>query len=84
MSNMEPRVGYCAENLSRIAQNIIFYRKKRIYTQEELAEIAGVSKGLISQIEGGITTPSLKTLLSIAFALEITLSTLLEGEESNE
>lgn len=46
-------------------------RSERNITQAELAEKAGVSAGLIGQIESGKVEPSIKTLEKIASALSI-------------
>lgn len=46
------------------------------FTVEELAERAGVSAGLISQIERGIGNPSFATLLRLANSLELPLASM--------
>ncbi|MBN9157757.1 MULTISPECIES: cupin domain-containing protein [unclassified Microbacterium] len=46
------------------------------YTVEELAERAGVSAGLISQIERGIGNPSFATLLRLANSLDLPLASM--------
>ncbi len=40
-------------------------------SQERLAELAGLDRTYISQIERGLKSPSLPTLLSLAKALDI-------------
>ncbi|MCG2622550.1 cupin domain-containing protein [Arthrobacter sp. I2-34] len=55
------------------------------FTVEELADRAGVSAGLISQIERGIGNPSFATLLRLANSLDLPLSSMFtnpnEGRE---
>ncbi|MDQ4214634.1 XRE family transcriptional regulator [Microbacterium capsulatum] len=46
------------------------------FTVEELAERAGVSAGLISQIERGIGNPSFATLLRLASSLDLPLASM--------
>jgi len=46
------------------------------FTVEELADRAGVSAGLISQIERGIGNPSFATLLRLANALDLPLTSM--------
>lgn len=41
------------------------------YSQAELAEISGLSKSLISKLEGGYTKPSINTFIKICSALDI-------------
>jgi transcriptional regulator with XRE-family HTH domain len=61
--------------ISRIGATI---REQRVgrFTVEELAERAGVSAGLISQIERGIGNPSFATLLRLASSLDLPLATM--------
>jgi transcriptional regulator with XRE-family HTH domain len=53
-------------------------RSQKNITLEELARRAGVSKGLISQIENNRTVPSLPVLFSIIHALEEDLKSFFE------
>ncbi len=46
---------------------------------EQLAKRAGVSAGLLSQLERGIGNPSLDTLANLAHALSVPISTFFEG-----
>jgi transcriptional regulator with XRE-family HTH domain len=46
----------------------------------ELAARAGVSSGMISQVERGMTNPSIKTLEKLHIALSVPLTALLEDE----
>lgn len=54
-------------------------RRERELTVEELAELAGVSSGFISQLERGRANPSLMNLQKLAAALGITLVSLFSG-----
>jgi transcriptional regulator with XRE-family HTH domain len=56
-------------------------RTVRSLTATELAKVAQVSPGLISQVERGITDPSLETLRRIARALDVPLFSLFAGED---
>ncbi len=47
------------------------------YTQEQLAELAGVSTEYISRIENEKVCPTLLVITNIALALNVTLDTLL-------
>lgn len=51
------------------------------YTVEQLAARANLSVGLISQLERGVGNPSFMTLLRIASALDLPLSTFFRGPE---
>jgi transcriptional regulator with XRE-family HTH domain len=62
----------------QIGLNILYYRKQRGLTQEQLAERAAYSRNHIQQIETAVTAPSLDALLDIADALEIPVQKLLE------
>ena len=49
-----------------IRENIIELRKRERLTQEELAKIAGVSRGAVSQLEGGFSEPRMGAIQNIA------------------
>ena len=51
-------------------------RRMRDLSQEEVAQMAGISRSLVASIETGISTPSLATLKKIALALDIPSSEL--------
>lgn len=51
--------------------NIAYYRKKRGYTQEQLAEKAGIERSRVSKTEIAWTGISLDTVYKIADALEV-------------
>lgn len=59
-------------------------RRSRLgrFTLEELAAAAGVSSGLISQIERGQGNPSLVTLLKLAHALQIPMAQFFHGSNN--
>jgi len=61
-----------------ISRKIKRLRNQRGLTQEELAEIVGVSVNYIGYIEQNKRTPSIKTADKIARALGVKLSNLLE------
>jgi transcriptional regulator with XRE-family HTH domain len=58
---------------------LIRQARQNRYSLEQLASKAGVSTGLISQLERGKGNPSFMTLLRIARALELPLGALLQG-----
>ena len=64
-----------------LGERIKFWRQQRNLTQEQLAEIVGVTPGFISLIEIGKRRVSLESLLSICKELEITLNELLVGNQ---
>ena len=59
-----------------IGANIRFYRKKRGYTQEKLAEMADINEKLIGFYETGRRIPPVINLVAIAEALEVTVDEL--------
>ncbi len=58
-----------------IGREVKSLRRKRNLTVSELANATGVSIGMLSKIENGLTSPSLTTLQSIAYALQVPLTT---------
>ncbi len=66
--------------LTRVGLNILYYRREKGYTQQQLAEKISYSKNHIQQIETAKATPSVIALLDIAEALEIPVSKLFESK----
>ena len=66
------------EALNKIGLNILYYRRQKGYTQQQLAEITSYSKNHIQQVETAKTLPSVIALLDIAEALEIPPGKLIE------
>lgn len=58
-------------------------REQKGMSLRQLAQKANVSPGLISQVERGLTQPSLDTLRQVAKALEVPLFSLLEASEED-
>lgn len=67
----------------QLGLNVAYYRKLQGYTQEELAEISGISRSHISAIEAPniVHNVSLEVLFNIANALKIDSYKLLEFRE---
>lgn len=64
----------------KIANNIRFFRKANILTQEELSKQLGGCKNLVSNYENGISTPDIYTLVKLADIFDITLDELVGRE----
>jgi len=57
----------------QIGKAIIFHRKKSKLTQKELADLAGVGKTVVFDIEKGKETVQLNSLLKVLSVLNIKL-----------
>ena len=68
--------------LSDFGARVRMLRKERQLTTERLAEAAGVSAGLISQIERGHGNPSFATLVQLAHGLQLPVGQLLQPNET--
>lgn len=66
----------------KFRENLIFYRKQQGLLQKTLAERLGVSASAVSNWESGINYPRLDTVFNICDELEISISQLLEIDES--
>lgn len=55
-------------------------RAERLLQQRQLAEKAGLTPSMVSQIESGRLTPSLHTLGRVAAALGVPIATLFDGQ----
>ncbi len=63
-------------NYEQLGKRIKQVRKMKTLSQNALAEKAGLTPNFIAKIEGNNTSISLKTLVSIANALEISIDYL--------
>ncbi len=61
-----------------IGSRIAALRSERGLTQEQIAAVAGVTKGYMSKIENGRSVPPIGTLLKIAHALNTEISEFLK------
>ena len=70
------------ERYITLGLKIAYYRKKRGYTQENLAEKVGISLNFLAQVvgTGTIRGISLETLFKMADVLQVAPSKLLEDD----
>ncbi|MFD4609941.1 helix-turn-helix domain-containing protein [Streptomyces sp. NPDC088337] len=64
-----------------LARNVKRWRTERAFTLDTLAARAGVSRGMLIQIEQARTNPSLGTVVKIGDALGVSITTLLDYEQ---
>ncbi|MFV0137275.1 helix-turn-helix domain-containing protein [Streptomyces sp. HMX87] len=64
-----------------LARNVKRWRAERGFTLDALAARAGVSRGMLIQIEQARTNPSLGTVVKIGDALGVSITTLLDYEQ---
>lgn len=64
-----------------VRRNVRELRQSRHLTLEALASRAGISKGMVVQIEQGRTNPSLTTLARLAYALGVSLPRLVQDRQ---
>ncbi|MEE1755471.1 helix-turn-helix domain-containing protein [Streptomyces sp. SP18CS02] len=64
-----------------LARNLKRWRNERGFTLDALAARAGVSRGMIIQIEQARTNPSVGTTVKLADALGVSITTLLDFEQ---
>jgi len=62
-----------------VGQRIKALRAERTLTLDQLAKVSGVSKSMLSQIERGLTNPTLATIWSLTQSLGIDIAALLDG-----
>jgi XRE family transcriptional regulator, regulator of sulfur utilization len=67
---------------TQIGQRLRFYRRQRQLSLEELAELTGVSKPMLGQIERGSSNPTVAVLWKIAAGLQIPFASFLIRDPS--
>lgn len=71
-------------NLVQLSQRIRVLRTLKGYTLEQVSELTGLTRGVLSKVENFRVTPSLATLAKIADALGVTMSELFEGLDARQ
>ncbi len=64
--------------LSKFGVSVARLRAAKGYSQEKLAEKAGIDRTYVSGIERGIRNPGIKTVVQIARALGVSVAELCE------
>lgn len=70
--------------MTSIGNRISHIRKERGYTQEKLAELAGISIQFLSDIENNKKNMTVTTLKKIADSLNITTDYIIYGREESD
>lgn len=79
---VEPEIGARENALeTAIGREVREFRRKLDMTVVELAKAAGLSAGMLSKIENGITSPSLATLEALSRALHVPVTALFRRYE---
>ena len=68
---------------NKLAENIRQFRKQRKMTQEQLAEVLGVTVGAVHKWEARLSTPELSLIMEMADYFDISVDVLL-GYEMKE
>ncbi len=71
-SSAEPLNQYVCDKIRQL-------RKRRSWTLEQLAELSGVSRSMLSQVERGAANPTLAVAFRIATAFGLSLGDLVDG-----
>jgi transcriptional regulator with XRE-family HTH domain len=64
------------EESKKLGNNLKAIRTAKNITQSELAELLGVDKSFVSNIENGKNNPTLSTIASLAKALKVSVDEL--------
>lgn len=70
-------------NKERIGKYIKFLRERNNLTQEELAKKVPVTREAVSKWETGRRIPDIETLIILSNIFDVSIESLLSGEESN-
>ncbi|WP_442601244.1 helix-turn-helix domain-containing protein [Paenibacillus sp. KN14-4R] len=65
----------------KIGRNLLAVRKSRSLSLDQVAELTGVSKAMLGQIERGDSNPTISVLWKIVNGLHISFTSLIENEE---
>jgi transcriptional regulator with XRE-family HTH domain len=65
-----------------VAENLRHIREEKKLSLEKLAELTGVSKSMLGQIERGDSSPTISTVWKIANGLKVSFTSLLDAPQS--
>lgn len=83
-SKKQKAVKGVAEDLSKlVGQNLRSLRTKRELSLDGLANLSGVSRAMLGQIETGKSVPTISLLWKVASALQVPFSSLLASNEGS-
>lgn len=82
LKKQEKKSLICGHDAVELGRQLRISRKQLGLTMQAVADAAGLSVGFISQVERGLTAPSLGSLVSIATVLKTPLSHFLEEPAS--
>lgn len=66
-----------------IAKNLKWIRQSRNMSLDQLAEVTGVSKSMLGQIERGVSSPTIQTLWKISSGLGVNFTYLIQSLEED-
>ena len=66
---------------NKLAENIRAFRKQRLLTQEQLAEVLGVTTGAVYKWEAKLSQPELSMLMELADFFDTSVDVLLGYEK---
>jgi XRE family transcriptional regulator, regulator of sulfur utilization len=66
------------ELTERVSRNLAAIREERRYSLDDLAEVTGVSRSMLRQIEKGESSPTISTLWKIANGLKVSFTSLVK------
>lgn len=78
-SDDKPGSGLEGELATAIAERVREFRRQNGWTIGRLAELCGLSKGMLSKIENAQTSPSLATLARLSDALAVPVTAFFRG-----
>jgi transcriptional regulator with XRE-family HTH domain len=68
----------------KISANLRLIRKERGLTLDKLSELTGVSKAMLSQIERGVSSPTVSLLWQISSGLNVSFSNFIASKSEND
>ena len=66
-----------------LSKNLLYYRQKRGLSQEQLAEMVGISQSFYAKIESGNRLMAIDVLYKLAQQLDVSVDTLLDINADN-
>ena len=80
MATQNPTTEYAKKEATKVASRLHTYRTDKGWSQQELADRAGIDRKTVNRIENGHFSPSMETFFMLCKAMKVTPTQLIVGK----
>jgi len=80
MATKTPTTEYAKKEATKVASRLLTHRTDKGWSQQELADRAGIDRKTVNRIENGHFSPSMETFFMLCRAMRVTPTQLIVGK----